>query len=141
MNYSFYVDNNLPNPDFRIVDGQIVLVRGEDDIVQKIIISLKTEIAEWFLNVNFGMPYFTATGLKNNNLDNGILGSNYDESVVQSFITATVLNVPGVISVLDLVVRKNNQLNRLTITGDVLVEDDNQNGIGTQQTFTVNVGD
>jgi hypothetical protein len=141
MSYSFYVDNNLPNPDFRIVDGQMVLVRGEDAIVQQIIITLKTEIAEWFLNINFGLPYFTATGVKNDNFNNGILGSNYDESVVQSFITGAVLLVPGVTSVVDLIVRKQGNLNLLTITGTVLVEDQEVNGIGTQQTFTVNVGE
>ena len=80
MSYSFFVDNNLQNPDFRIVDGQIALVRGASEIVQHIIISLETELAEWFLNVAFGIPYFTLTGNKNDNLDNGILGSNYDKS-------------------------------------------------------------
>lgn len=141
MAYSLYVDNNLPNPDFRIVDGQMALVRGEDAIVQQIIVTLKTEIAEWFLNINFGLPYFTATGVKNDNFDNGILGSNYDESIVQSFITGAVLLVPGVTSVIDLIVRKRGELNLLTITGTVLVEDQDVNGIGTQQTFTVNIGE
>ena len=141
MSYSFYVDNNLPSPDLRVVDGQLVLVRGEDAIMQQIIITLKTEIAEWFLNINFGLPYFTATGVKNDNFDNGILGSNFDESIVQTFITAAILQVPGVISVIDLVVRKRGELNLLTITGTVLVEDQEVNGIGTQQTFTVNVGE
>lgn len=141
MNYSFYVDNNLANPDFRIVDGQMVLVRGEDAIVQQIITSLKAELGEWFLNVNFGIPYFSATGSKNDNLDNGILGSNYDKSIVQSYITRAVLDVPGVISVVDLEVQKLNTANSLTITGSVLVEDDEANGIGTQQTFTVNVSE
>lgn len=141
MAYSLYVDNNLPNPDFRIVDGQMALVRGEDAIVQQIIVTLKTEIAEWFLNINFGLPYFTATGVKNDNFDNGILGSNYDESIVQSFITGAVLLVPGVTIVIDLIVRKRGELNLLNITGTVLVEDQDVNGIGTQQTFTLNIGE
>lgn len=141
MSYSFFVDNNLQNPDFRIVDGQIALVRGASEIVQHIVISLKTELAEWFLNIFFGVPYFTLTGNKNDNLDNGILGSNYDKSVVQSYITRAVLDVPGVLSVVDLVVRKDAALNLLTIEGNVLVEDDEVNGIGTQQTFTVNISE
>ncbi len=141
MAYTFYVDNNLTNPDFRIVDGQITLARGADEIVQQIIVSLKTELAEWFLNVNFGVPYFTLTGNKNNNLDNGILGSNYDTSVVQSYITRAVLDVPGVLSVIELNVQKKSRENLLTIDGTVLVSEDETNGIGTQQTFTVSIGD
>lgn len=139
MNYSFLVDRALN--DFRIVDGKMVFVRGASTVAQQTVITLKTEIGEWFLNVNFGLPYFTETGSVNDNTDNGILGGNFPESVIQSFVTAAILQVPNVLSIEILDIKKVPNIKSLTINSTVLVEDSDTNGIGTQQTFTVNIGD
>ena len=139
MNYSFLVDRTLN--DFRIVDGKIVFVRGAHTVAQQTAITLKTEIGEWFLNVNFGLPYFTQTGNVNDNLDNGILGGNLPESIIQSYITGAILQVPNVLSIDALEIRKIASAMSSLINASILVEDSDVNGIGTQQTLTVNIGD
>ena len=139
MNYSFAVDRVFN--DFRVVDGQLVYVRGANTVAQQLAITLLTEIGEWFLNVNFGLPYFTNTGNVNDNTDNGILGGNYPDSIIQSYITAAILSVPNVLSIESLEIKRTPSISSISINSTVLVEDSNVNGAGTQQTFTVNVGD
>ena len=139
MNYSFAVDRVFN--DFRVVDGQLVYVRGADTVAQQLAITLLTEIGEWFLNVNFGLPYFTNTGNVNDNTDNGILGGNYPDSIIQSYITAAILSVPNVLSIESLDIKRKPSTSSISISSTVIVEDSNVNGAGTQQTFTVNVGD
>ena len=76
MAYSFYIDE-IYN-DFRISNGDLVLVQGADNVVQQIRITLKTELGEWFLNTNFGLPYYSSTKNINDNSTPGIQVESFD---------------------------------------------------------------
>lgn len=138
MSYSFYIDP-IYN-DFRVSDNQLGLVRGADTIAQQIKIAILAEIGSWFLDVNFGLPWISATGLTNNNQDNGILGSNYPDSLIQTYVSRVVLSIPGVLTINDFVITRNRSNKSLSISIKVIVEESETNGIGTEKTINVVFG-
>jgi len=56
-----------------------------DYIVQKLAITLRTFLGEWFLDTSAGIPYFE-----------DILKKNYDPTRVESVLKSAILDVPGV---------------------------------------------
>jgi hypothetical protein len=138
MSYSFYIDP-IYN-DFRISGNHMVLTRGSDTIVQQIKITLMSEIGSWFLNGNYGLPWITATGIVNNNFDNGILGSNYPDGIIQTYISKVVLSIPGVRTITELVIDKDIKNKKMNISLKVVVENSDINSIGTESVINVVLG-
>lgn len=60
-------------------------IDGSERIAQQIEVSLKTILGEWFLNTDFGVPYFE-----------NILVKNPIRSSIESILRAKIKDVPGV---------------------------------------------
>ena len=63
----------------------LFLVEGQDLIAQKIKVALKTFLGEWFLNKNYGVPYFEE-----------ILKANPKASAIEAIFRSTITGVEGV---------------------------------------------
>ena len=137
MAYSFYIDD-LFN-DFRISNGEIALVQGTDNVAQQIRITLRTELGEWFLNTNFGLPYYSVTKDLNDNNTQGILGGNLSAAEIESYLLAAVFQVPGVVSINRFEMTQLSD-RRLLVDMDVLAESFDINGIGTQEEVNISLG-
>jgi hypothetical protein len=51
-------DLELENADLRIVNGDLVLVEGAEQVAQALEIRLNSLKGEWFLDRTYGVPYF-----------------------------------------------------------------------------------
>lgn len=74
------------NHDLIVVDGQLVLYDGVDQIAQAIREAIAWFFGEWFLNNAGGVPWFQQILVANPNLD-----------TIQAILINTVLSVPGVV--------------------------------------------
>ena len=138
MAYSFYIDE-IYN-DFRISNGDLVLVQGADNVVQQIRITLKTELGEWFLNTNFGLPYYSSTKNINDNSTPGILGGNKSAAEIEAYLVAAVLQVPGVVTINRFDLVEVSAQRRVVVNMDVQVESFDFQGIGTQSEVNISLG-
>lgn len=75
--------------DVEIVNGDLVLVTGVDEIQQNVLQNLKTFLGEWFLDNTIGVPYFQQ-----------ILIKNPDQSKIDAIIQNTIADTPGIIQLL-----------------------------------------
>ena len=136
MAYSFYVDDFYN--DFRITNGEMVLVQGCDNVAQQIRITLRTQLGEWYLKTTFGLPYYSTTGDVNDNTTRGIFGGNIAAAEIEDHLLLAVFQVPGVISV------NSFELSQVTsrkfiVNMEVLVESSNVNGLGTQEEVSISL--
>jgi len=75
--------------DLSIVNGKLTTVSGAEEVKQRILISLWHYWEEYFLNVPDGVPWYEL-----------ILGSK-NKQLVESLIRRAILDVPGVISIIN----------------------------------------
>jgi len=140
MAYTLFIDP-LFN-DFRINNGDIALVKGEDAVVQQIRTTLRTQLGEWFLNINFGLPYYSLTPTDiNDNANPGILGGNLSAAEIQSHLIAATLQVPGVITVDEFIINESFSDRNVFVFERVTVETFPFNGVRTQKEININLGD
>lgn len=137
MAYSINIDD-LFN-DFRISNREIVLVQGVDNVAQQIRITLRTQLGEWFLNTNFGLPYYSITKDLNDNNTQGILGGNLSAAEIESHLLAAVFQVPGVISINRFELTQLSE-RKFFVDMDVQAESFDINGIGTQEEVNISLG-
>lgn len=74
--------------DLTIQNGSLVLTNGADEIKQRILVTLRHEYGEYFLNTDDGVPWYE-----------GLLGSS-DRVVAESILRFVILSVPGVVSII-----------------------------------------
>ena len=140
MSYTLLIDP-LFN-DFRINNGDIVLVKGEDAVVQQIRTTLRTQLGEWFLNINFGLPYYSLNPTDiNDNANPGILGGNLSAAEIQSYLTAATLQVEGVLSLDEFLIEETASTRNVVVFMKVTIDAFPFNGIGTQKEVSINLGD
>lgn len=70
--------------------GKLLLVTGAEEVKQRILIALQHHYQEYFLNVPAGVPWYEI-----------ILGSK-DKKLVESLIRSAILDVPFVLSIVNL---------------------------------------
>ena len=75
----------IPIGDLGLVNGDVVIVDGREQIRQAIFCNFRFFLAEWFLDLREGVPYFQEILIKSPNL----------ETVTAAF-RETLLNTPGV---------------------------------------------
>lgn len=138
MSFTFYVDD-LYN-DFRINTGNMVLVSGVDQVVQQIRSTLRTELGEWYLNILFGLPYYSATATLNDNNTPGILGGKMSAAEIEAYLVAAVLQVPGVSTInnFELIEAGDSRVLYANIT--VTAESFTTNGLSTQAQKQIYIG-
>lgn len=58
---------NVAGTDLALEDYDFVLIDGAERVAQNIQIRLRTFVGEWYLDRNFGLPYFETILVKNPN--------------------------------------------------------------------------
>lgn len=85
--FSIALDRTASVPDFRIRAGRLVLARESDAARDRIYTVLSTQLGEWFLNVDQGVPYLGAGGL---------LGGKMSEAEAGAILRRAILSDPEV---------------------------------------------
>lgn len=105
---SIQIDNDptsLTFNDIKIVNGDLVLISGVDEVTQEILCSLRTFLGEWFLDNSIGVPWFQQVFVKN-----------VEKSVVDALIINTICSVPGVQTLLSYTSTINTSTRAMTIS-------------------------
>lgn len=79
----------IENGDLRMVENP------QDETVQEVLITVKTNRGEWFRDITYGIPYF-----ENENSDVAIMGK-APKSIFDSYIRGGILYNEGVESIID----------------------------------------
>lgn len=138
MAFSFFIDERYN--DFRINNGNMVLVQGADNVAQQIRTTLRTERGEWFLNLNFGLPYYSTSTDVNDNSNPGILGGNSSAAEIQAYIVAATLQVPDVVTINRFELIELSESRSVLVDMDVQVAKFDFQGIGTQSVVNISLG-
>lgn len=95
--------------DIKITDGDIEVITDEKEfLAQRLLIKLRTFLGEWFLNQNFGIPYFES-----------VLGHNVDLGDIQSIFINAINSTPGTKDLLQLDLDFDVNTRKLLISGEV----------------------
>lgn len=90
-------------------DGDLIIVRGLDAIMQHLRIRLQFFRGEWFLDTRLGIPYFEE-----------VLRKAPDLNVVQSIIRDAITTTPGVISITEFSLDYDGVTRSLSLDGKAL---------------------
>lgn len=126
MPFSFLLlRDGIHQPDYRISGGRIVISSGADAARDRIFTALSTQLAEWFLDVEDGVPYYG---------ENGILGGKKTEGEVAAIIRRRILLDPEVDRIESLSISQDARRN-VTVSAEfrLLLAD------GTSETISVEV--
>lgn len=100
--------------DIRIEKGKIVLVSGNDAVIERVRHALSIELSEWPLDITIGIPYYGING------NIGILGSKKTAAEIQARISAIILSQPDVSLIRNFSFdRQKNR--RLNVTVEILL--------------------
>lgn len=77
--------------DIRIRNGKFIYVTGADEVRQRIKVALWHNWNEYFLNRPSGVPWY-----------DGILGSKMQASTLENILRKKILDVPGVLRIINL---------------------------------------
>lgn len=81
------------------------MISGIDGVAQLALIAVRLFKEEWFLNLDAGMPWFQE-----------ILGEKFDEALFRARLTETITAVPGVESIISLVIEFDASTRKATVT-------------------------
>lgn len=87
MSFSFLLQRNGVQPDYIIRRGRIVLSLPNDTVRDRIFTALSTQLGEWFLDYEDGVPYYPP---------GGILGGKMTEAEVSAILRRRILLDPDV---------------------------------------------
>lgn len=88
MPYSFLLlRDGIHQPDYQIRSGRIVISSGADAARDRIFTALSTQLTEWFLDTDDGVPYYG---------EDGILGGKKTEGEVAAILRRRILLDPEV---------------------------------------------
>lgn len=96
MAFNFLIDAKFN--DMRVVNGTLVLTLDTDTVEQVLYLKLNTQLGEWFLNTNTGLPYYSSTETLNTGTP-GILGGNFSAAEIRSLFQREILSTDGVQSI------------------------------------------
>lgn len=98
--------------DLDLTDGSASLAEGEDAIVQRLRIFLAFFVGDWFLALNFGIPYVGR-----------VLIRGVNEGDLLQLFASKIRTVPGVVGTAELNIDTGDSDNRtMTLTGTVLTD-------------------
>ena len=92
----------LENYDFALVDGN-------ERVRQQMHIHLLTFQGEWYLNTNFGVPYFE-----------NVLGKQIDRALIESVIKAEIMKVADVLEITSFEMEIDASVRSLTVEFSVM---------------------
>lgn len=124
MAFSFLLyRNGAARPDFRIVNGRIVISSGADAARDRIFTALNIQLGEWYLNSTKGIPYYG---------ENGILGGKRTEAEVGAIFRRVILRDPESDRIVNLNIVQDSG-RHVDVTGEVRLNLTN----GTSETVQV----
>lgn len=124
MAFSFLLyRNGAARPDFRIVNGRIVISSGADAARDRIFTALNIQLGEWYLNSTKGVPYYG---------ENGILGGKRTEAEVGAIFRRVILRDPESDRIVNLNIVQDSG-RHVDVTGEVRLNLTN----GTSETVQV----
>jgi hypothetical protein len=86
-------------------NGRLVIIRGVEEISQKVSISLQLVLGEWFLNTAEGVPYYEQIFVKNPS-----------PGKITSIFRRAILAVPGMLSVQTITVDFNRSTRAVSVS-------------------------
>jgi hypothetical protein len=99
------------SPDLQILGGRLVVAYDADAARDRIFTALSTQLGEWYLDAEDGVPYMGA---------DGILGGKKTEAEVAALIRRRIALDPDVDRVVDLSVIQNSNRS-VSVTAQVLL--------------------
>jgi hypothetical protein len=97
---------NNTTGDLDLVQGQLVIVEGQEEIKQHVEQRLRTFLNEWFLDLSIGLPYFEE-----------ILKKQVNTNGIDSIFIDEILNCPGIVRILDFNIDLAKGSRELTVEG------------------------
>lgn len=108
---SGYVDLPINEKnDLAYKDGKILWVKGDEEILQRVIIRLRRVFGEWFLYYTAGIPYFNGR----------ILGSN-DYDYTRLVLRNEIIETKGVTSCETLNLITDSETNKVMVYAEIKV--------------------
>lgn len=106
--------------DFKLTNGDIVIspfdivlnTKGAEAVAQRIDITLKTFKGEYFLNIDFGAPWFQT-----------VLRKGVSKNLIDTQLKNIILGVEGVLQIFEYESTINSSLRDMTITFKARVDD------------------
>ena len=98
-------------PDLQIVNGRMVLAYEGDAARDRLFTALSTQLGEWYLDANDGVPYMG---------EGGILGGKKTEAEVGALLRRRILSDPQVDRVVSMQVTQDAS-RRVSVTAEVLL--------------------
>jgi hypothetical protein len=89
--------------------GTLQTVFGEQEVKQRILIALRHMYGEYFLDIPGGIPWYSGVTANGQSFI-GLLGTK-NQSLVETIIRMTILNVPNVLSIASLQITQNAKRN------------------------------
>lgn len=87
-----------------IENGNLAFIEGQEEIAQIVKLRLQSFYGEWFLDTTRGVPYFTT-----------IFEKGVDPATIDNVFIETIINVPGIISLIEYDSILDTRTRRLTI--------------------------
>lgn len=109
--FSVALDRSSGLPDFRIRGGRFVLARESDAARDRIFTALSTQLGEWFLDLDQGVPYLGAGGL---------LGGKMSEAEAGATLRRVILSDPEADHVVSLNLSEQNR--HLSLSAEVVLK-------------------
>ncbi len=97
--------------DLSIVDNDLQIVSDADQLEQNLKIRLQFFLAEWFLNINNGLPFYSDILVKNPNIPN-----------IDSIVKAQIIDTNGVEEILEYISSFDNTTREYSINFTVRTE-------------------
>jgi hypothetical protein len=98
--------------DLVMSDTDLRIVTGADAIRQHLCQRLKTFMAEWFLDLRIGVPYFQH-----------VMTKNPDPVVIDSAFKSEIINTPGIVELLSFDLRIDAGTRRLQLVFKAAADD------------------
>ena len=103
---------NIAGDDIDLTTGDLRLLEGDEAIAQSLRIGLRFFLAEWFLDLRIGVPYFQE-----------ILGEKQREPVLRSIFREAILITPGIVSLTGLSIDYDPSSRILTVEFSAQTQD------------------
>ena len=100
------------NSDLQILDGNLPMVEGLDEIRQAVELSLKSFQGEWFLDFDSGIPYFQTIFKKGTTL-----------AAIESIFLNSITSIVGVLDIQTFNLSYNPESRRLNVEFSALTTD------------------
>lgn len=96
--------------DIMSIDGKVGIVKGSDEVVQRVKTRLRRVLGEWFLDISAGLPYF-----------NGDMLGGKDTKYVLMIVKAEILDTEGVQEVTSISINYNHDTRKANVAAKIIV--------------------